>query len=51
MSAITTKPIVPANESNIFNQYSPAPVQNIRPMMKQNRQTVAANRKKEKKKP
>lgn len=43
MSAITTKPIVPANESNIFNQYSPAPVQNIRPTTKQNRQTVAEN--------
>lgn len=41
MSAITTNPIVPANESNIFNQYSPAPVQNINPTKKQNKHTVA----------
>lgn len=41
MSAITTNPIVPANESNIFNQYSPAPVQNIKPTKKQNKHTVA----------
>jgi len=33
--AITTRPIVPANESNRDNQYSPAPVQKIKPTKKQ----------------
>ena len=40
MRATTTSPTVPANESNIFSQYSPAPVVNIRPTRKQNRQTT-----------
>lgn len=40
MSATTTRPMVPAKESNIFNQYSPAPVVNINPMKKQNKHTA-----------
>lgn len=38
--ATTTKPIVPANESNILSQYSPAPVQKMKPTIKQNRHTT-----------
>lgn len=38
-SAKNTKPMVPANESNSFNQYSPAPVQNNNPTTQQIRQT------------
>lgn len=38
--ATTTSPIVPAKESNIFSQYSPAPVVNIKPTRKQKTQTT-----------
>lgn len=34
--------MVPAKESNIFNQYSPAPVQKIKPTKKQIKQTTPA---------
>lgn len=39
--AMTTSPMVPANESNIFSQYSPAPVQKIKPTKKQQMHTTA----------
>lgn len=45
IKAITTKPTVPANESNNCNQYSPAPVQNINPMKKQHIQRTAIDEK------
>lgn len=38
--ATTTSPIVPAKESNILSQYSPAPVVNNNPIEKQNKQTT-----------
>lgn len=38
--ATTTSPIVPAKESNILSQYSPAPVVNSNPIKKQNVQTT-----------
>lgn len=38
-SAKRTNPIVPAKESNNFNQYSPAPVQNNNPTTQQIKQT------------
>lgn len=40
IKATTTKPIVPANESNILSQYSPAPVVNMSPTKKQNKHTA-----------
>lgn len=40
MSATITRPMVPAKLSNIFSQYSPAPVQNIKPTKKQTVQTT-----------
>lgn len=39
MNATTTRPSVPANESNIFSQYSPAPVVKMSPTEKQNKHT------------
>lgn len=43
MSATITRPMVPAKLSNIFSQYSPAPVQNIKPTKKQIVQTTPEN--------
>lgn len=40
MSATMTRPMVPAKLSNIFSQYSPAPVQKIRPTKKHTTQTT-----------
>lgn len=40
MRATTTRPMVPANESNILSQYSPAPVQKMKPTIKQKRHTT-----------
>lgn len=37
---MTTRPMVPANESNILSQYSPAPVVKISPTKKQNVHTT-----------
>lgn len=45
MRATTTNPIVPANESNILSQYSPAPVVKISPIEKQNTQTTPEDQK------
>lgn len=42
-SATTTNPIVAANESKSFSQYSPAPVVKIKPIPKQTAQTNAEN--------
>lgn len=38
--ATTTSPMVPAKESNIFSQYSPAPVVKINPTKKQKVQST-----------